>query len=222
MGNDHLTEILYEDKDMIVAVKKPGINSEEFPGIIAASRTVPSDKYLAVHRLDTAVGGVMVVAKNKWSAKELSSQILSGDFSKSYLAVVSGRLDEERGTMNDLLYHDKRANKTYVVKSKRNGVREACLNYEVIKTLSIDNAQGKKEDISLVKIELITGRSHQVRVQFASRKHPLYGDGKYGSRFKGNIGLFATKLSLVRPSDSEALSFEKLPSNEVEPWSYFN
>lgn len=126
-----------------------------------------------VHRLDQAVGGVMVFAKTPQAAAKLNREIAENRLQKEYLAVISGAPEEDCGELRDLLFHDRFKNKTYVVSRARKGVKEASLSYRVL---------ASREGQSLVHVRLHTGRTHQIRVQFASRGWPLLGDGKYGSR----------------------------------------
>ena len=143
-----------------------------------------------VHRLDQAVGGVMVYARTKQAAAALSRAIQEGRMEKEYLAVLTKPMAEPHGTLRDLLYHDRVKNKTYVVKRKRNGVKEAVLDYD-------------------------TGRTHQIRVQFAARGCPLAGDGKYGGRGSAPL-LWSYRLSFPDPRDGRMQTFEKSPENP--PW----
>ena len=192
--------ILYSDDDMVVCVKPAGVSSEEeMPALLHGA--------LCVHRLDTAVGGVMVYAKNKSSAAALSRVIAERKMEKTYLAVCSGAPEEKTGVMRDYLFKDSRSNKVFPVKTLRKGAKEAELAYEVL---------AEKDGTALVKITLHTGRSHQIRVQFASRKMPLLGDGKYGSRVKGNIALWSYALRFAHPVSGEEMRFVCPPD-----WEYF-
>ena len=203
--------ILYEDESLLVCVKPRGVSSEEDGlGALLAEQAGCARCY-CVHRLDQAVGGVMVWAKTKDAAASLSGQISGGGMRKEYLAVVSGQ-PEASGELFDLLFHDRAKNKTYVVRRKRAGVREASLSYR-----RLAGAEG----LSLVQIRLHTGRSHQVRVQFASRGMPLAGDGKYGSIYKCPLALWAFRLGFRRPADGRALSFTAMPEAEY-PWTLFD
>ena len=172
-------EILFEDQDIVVCIKPAGLDSEhEVPAELGGS-------VYTVHRLDKNVGGVMVYAKNKETAAELSRQIQSGQMVKEYLALVEGT-PPENGIFEDLLFKDSRKNKVFVVDRQRAGVKAARLSFN---RLSIGEQ-------SLVLVRLYTGRSHQIRVQFASRGFPLVGDKKYGARGKEKeIGLFSCRLT---------------------------
>ena len=167
-----MIKILYEDNNIVFCVKPAGLSSEE--GLPAALREQLACEIYTLHRLDTPVGGVMVYAKNKETAAKISKKIAgNSDFKKTYLAVCEGEPAEREGIMEDLLFKDSHKNKSFVVKKERKGVKKASLSYRVI---AANEYKGKI--CSLVSVELHTGRSHQIRVQFASRKHPLLGDGK--------------------------------------------
>ena len=158
-----------------------------------------------VHRLDRGVGGVMVYAKTPLAAAKLSAAVQARELKKEYLAVVRGSLEPEAGEMRDLLFHDRRQNKTFVVERQRAGVKEALLEYDTVER--IRTAPG--EECSLVHVLLHTGRTHQIRVQFASRGHSLLGDGKYGARGDGRqIALFATRLAFLHPVTRKKMEFE--------------
>lgn len=200
-----MIDILYEDKNLIVCIKPSGYTSQ---GEDNNSLTFVLSKQLnceifPVHRLDQPVGGLMIYAKNTQAAGKLSGLMSENKFIKEYLAIVSGKLDDKEGTFEDYLFHDKRKNKAYVVDKKRNGVKEAKLSYKVLDS---------KNDTSLVRVHLYTGRTHQIRVQFASRKHPLLGDGKYGDRTnKNNVALYSCYLKFNHPFKKETLEFNCLP-----------
>ena len=159
-----------------------------------------------VHRLDQAVGGVMVYARTKQAAAALSRAIQEGRMEKEYLAVLTKPMAESHGTLRDLLYHDRVKNKTYVVKRKRNGVKEAVLDYETLAS----GAEG-----TLIRVHLHTGRTHQIRVQFAARGCPLAGDGKYGGKGSAPL-LWSYRLAFPDPRDGRMQTFEKSPENP--PW----
>ena len=209
-------DILFEDNH-IIAVKKPvgmlsedSESSESLP--LALKKELNSDIY-TLHRLDKPVGGVIIYAKTKKSAADFSRLITENKLTKTYLAVIEGCPDKKDGRMEDLLFKDSRKNKTFVVKRMRKGVKPASLKYKVIATVN---------NLSLVEIELETGRSHQIRVQFASRKHPLCGDGKYGSRDnRCTIALFSHKASFAHPETKEELCITALPDYNEYPWSLF-
>ena len=165
-----------------------------------------------VHRLDKDVGGVMVYAKTSQAAGKLSAAIAGKALHKEYLAAAEGQVPQ-CGTMRDLLFHDARKNKTYVVERERKGVKEAVLDFKKLCSAG---------ELSLVYITLHTGRSHQIRVQFASRKTSLVGDGKYGSRHRDMpLGLWAYSLSFPHPVSGEIMHFQKSPPC-LPPWDGFN
>lgn len=168
-----------------------------------------------VHRLDRPVGGIMVFARTSKGASRLSATIRDREFGKKYLAVVRGDLDNKIGMMRDFLLKDKKNNKTKIVDIKTEGAKEAILDYEVL---------DKNQDMSLVLINLRTGRSHQIRVQFSSRGAPLYGDVKYGieeNDWRGNIALWSNEISFPHPVSKENMIFKNFPPNEF-PWNQFN
>jgi len=162
-------EILYSDKDMAVCVKPLGLDAEV--GVCAALRAALGGEFFCVHRLDKNVGGVMVYARHKAAAARLSTLIQQGDMVKEYVALVHGT-PPESGDWEDLLFKDSSKNKVFVVKRERKGVKRARLEFRRLSA----------GETSLVRIRLHTGRSHQIRVQFASRGFPLLGDHKYGAR----------------------------------------
>lgn len=207
--------VIYEDNDILAAIKPTGIDSEK--GMVERLKALTNSDYIAVlHRLDTAVSGVMVFAKNKNAAASISSQILNGDFKKEYLAVVSGTPSEPSGRYEDLLFKDSAKNKSYVVKTERKGVKRAVLEFDTISTAHLDNG-----DISLISIRLHTGRTHQIRVQFSHRKMSLLGDKKYGSRYDCPIALFSRKITLLHPTTNKPLSFEAEPDYTKFPFNKF-
>lgn len=208
--------ILFEDKNLIVLIKPVGVSSED--GMVAAIREHlgNADAYVGIiHRLDTAVSGVMVYAKTKIAAADLSRQIQDGVFIKKYLAVVSGAPEKNNGRYEDLLFKDSSKNKSFVVKRERKGVKKAVLDYETLSKTTLDNGE-----ISLLKIRLHTGRTHQIRVQFSHRKMCLLGDKKYGSRFDCPIALFSQSISFSHPITKEQMLFEATPQN-IFPFNKF-
>lgn len=212
--------ILFEDKSIVVCVKPAGIISQSADGgkdmisLLNAHFEQNSEnaKAFPVHRLDRETAGVMVYAKNSKAAAALSKQIEQNIIKKHYYAVVQGVPDEKSGVLKDLLFRDKQKNKTFVVKRERKGVRDASLEYKVI---------GEAENKALLDILLHTGRTHQIRVQFASRKMPLYGDGKYGGG-SGKLALFAHTLEFAHPIGGEKLVFTAKPDAAEFPWNEFD
>ena len=211
-----MIEILYQDKSIAVCVKPVGVLSQcdGQEDLVALLRKQISGDIFAIHRLDRNVGGVMAFARTSQAAASLSAQIQNGSFVKRYLAAVGGVPEPAAGEMNDLLFKDSRSGKTFVVGRPRKGTKEARLTYRTIDTL------GEK---SLVLVRLFTGRTHQIRVQFASRKMPLLGDGKYGSRDKGcDIALWSHRLTFTHPVSGEQLALRSLPDLSQYPWNAFD
>ena len=191
-------KILYTTPDLVVCRKPVGVDSEHgLPELLAREL---GGSFYPVHRLDLGVGGLMVFARNKQAAADMGGLIARGELQKEYLALVHGCPEEPEGRMEDLLWKDSRKNKVFVVKRPRAGVRPAALRYRVV----------KPGDESLVRVYLETGRSHQIRVQFASRGFPLVGDHKYGSRSRETqIRLFSAALEF--PWKGQQLRFEDQP-----------
>lgn len=215
--------IIYEDDRLLLAEKPAGVQSqpggkgEDMLTLLSAYRSERGEEAVIhpLHRLDRDVGGLMVFAKDAKAAACLSTQIQSGAFYKEYLAVIHGVPDAAEGDFVDLLYHDTARNKTYVVKRERRGVRKAHLTYRVPAS-----AEHKGEVLSLVSAVLHTGRTHQVRVQFGSRKHPLWGDRRYGAAESGEIALWCHTLGFTHP-DGSVRRFT-LPPPECFPWGLFS
>jgi len=198
--------ILYQDRQLAVCLKPPGVLSQEGPG-----DTLPSllsrqlgGEIFPVHRLDRGVGGVMVCARTSRSAAALSSSISQGAFQKQYLCVVQGRPERETDQCRDLLLHDRTRNKSFVVTRMRGGVKEALLDYRLL---------AERDGLALVLVRLHTGRTHQIRASFADAGHPLLGDGKYG---KGDVNrqygetrqaLYAYKLRFAFPAGAGMLNY---------------
>ena len=191
-------EILYQDKELAVIVKPVGMESQaQVPQALSEQL---GGTFYAVHRLDLNVGGVMVYARSKTAAAALSKAIQDGAMIKEYVAMVHGT-PPETGDWEDFLFKDSRKNKVFVVKKERKGVKPARLEFNRL------NAG----ETSLVRIRLHTGRSHQIRVQFASRGFPLVGDHKYGSRDTATTPmLFSCRITL--PWKGETKVFEALPA----------
>lgn len=210
-------KVFYEDNHIIVVEKPNNIPSqadktgdEDMLSIvkkyIKEKYAKPGDVYLGlVHRLDRPTGGIMVFARTSKAASRLSEQIRNNQISKKYLAMCDGKFEEKSGTLKDFLYKDERTNTSKVVDSNKKNAKEAILDYEVID-------YNEKTNLSTVKIDLHTGRHHQIRVQFASRNHSLYGDQKYGTRGKGKqLRLWAYYLCFIHPVTKEKMEFEDIP-----------
>ena len=213
-------EIVYSDKSVAVCLKPGGISCESsgerecMPSLIGEKLSLG---YVGtVHRLDTVTEGLMLYSLNEKITGKLTEAIAARDTEKEYLAIVHGCPDPREGEMRDLLFRDAGKNKSYVVKRHRRGVREAILNYQTLETEKTQNGV-----LSLVRIKLVTGRTHQIRVQFASRAMPLVGDGKYGRRDNApKVALFSFRLSFTHPMNGKRMEFEKYP--EGDPWDMFN
>lgn len=207
-------KILEENNDYIVCIKPSGVSSEDtktkgMPSLLANGDNKP----FVVHRLDKEVSGVMVFAKSSRMAAELTRQITEKTFKKEYLAVVSGEV-EEHGIFEDLLYHDRIKNKTYTVKRERKGVKSAKLEF-----WRLGSAETENGVVSLVRVKLFTGRTHQIRVQFASRQHPILGDRKYGSETNCQVALFSYLLGFNNKGEEKIL--KAFPQN-IFPWNCFS
>ncbi len=216
-----MLNIIYSDPHIAVCEKPAGVAVEGGKGqstvqLLAAQL---GGDIFPVHRLDQPVGGLLAVARTAPAAAALSRQMAespcangAAGFDKRYLAVVAGPLQPAAGTLRHLLYHDARANKTYAVKKERKGVKEAVLEYETLATA---------DDLALVRVHLLTGRTHQIRAQFAAEGHPLAGDGRYGSRCKGAVALFSAQLAFDHPVTGQRLQFAALPDRSTGFWQVF-
>ena len=204
-------DILYLDDDIVVCVKPARVLSTDEPGGLPEllRRELGTQDFRTVHRLDRVVSGLMVVARNAAAASELSRQVRDDEFEKEYLAVVHGQPDQ-RGTLTDLLYRDKARKMTMVAAQPGKGVQEAILHYQRL---------GTGEGMSRVRIRLVTGRTHQIRVQFASRGMPLVGERKYAELDDPcEIALWSYRLGFRHPVTGERMEFSKEPP-AVYPWN---
>lgn len=197
-------EIQYQDAALLVCVKPAGVPSEgteegSLPVLLSRQTGGPA---FPVHRLDQAASGLMVLARSREAAAALSAAVAEGRMEKEYFALLSGAPEPPEGRMEDLLFKDARRGKVFVVKSLRRGVRPAALTYRVLQ---------RQGEISLVRAALETGRTHQIRVQFASRGMPLLGDGKYGSRIKGGLMLWSCRLVFPHPAGGRRMAFYRAP-----------
>lgn len=206
-------KIIHQTAEYVVVCKAAGEDSEhDLPEMLAEQNGDQATDYYVVHRLDQAVAGLLVLARNRVTAAELSRQLTENRLRKTYLCVVSGVPAPASGEMQDLLYQDKMKRKMFPVKRKRAGVKEASLRYHVLET---------KAPLTLVEVELQTGRFHQIRCQFAARKLPLVGDGKYGSRVRSpHLALFCRQLSFYDAKEKKECSFTAAPPAEF-PWEIF-
>lgn len=222
----HFMKILYEDKYLLVCEKPVGVESqvssngkENMLELLSRYREESGENsYVGlVHRLDTVTGGAMIYSKREDMTGKLSALVQSGDYKKTYLAVVHGVPEEAEGEMRDLLYHDKRKNKSFVVAKSRAGVKEALASFRLIESVKREDG----EEMSLVEVELMTGRTHQIRVQLASRKMPLVGDGKYGSRDnRATCALWSHKVEFTHPVTRQKIQAVSYPS-DTYPWNIF-
>ena len=206
-------EILYRDTSLIVCVKPAGVLSPDeaggLPELLRRALGEPEAELRTVHRLDRAVSGLMVVARGAASASALSREIREGGFEKRYLAVVHG-ICPAKGELRDLLYRDRARKMTFVAERPGKDVQEAVLDYETV---------GRGEGMSMVRIRLHTGRTHQIRVQFASRGFPLFGERKYCADPDGcALALWSCALGFTHPVTGERLRFAKDPP-ALFPWT---
>ena len=207
-------KLVYVDDSIVVCVKPARVLSTDEPGGVPdLVREALSDPYAdirTVHRLDRVVSGLMVLARSAEAASELSRQIRVDEFKKEYLAIIHGSPGEERGRFEDLLVRDKARKMTKVAQQEGKGVQTASLTYQVL------NSQ---VNMSRVRIQLETGRTHQIRVQFASRNLPLVGERKY-STLEDNceIALWSYRLAFIHPVTGEKIEFTKEPPT-VFPWT---
>ena len=212
--------ILYEDAHLVICLKPPGVLSDDsekgrcMPALLREHyRAQGKNDYIAtVHRLDKIVGGVMVFSRRRQVTGMLTAAIARHEITKEYLAVLRGHPEKAEDTLTDLLFRDAAHNKSYVVRRMRKGVREARLSYREI---------ARTDALSLVRIQLHTGRTHQIRVQFASRGLPLLGDIRYGSRDERcTAALWSYRLALRHPVTGKTVDVSALPP-EGSPWHLF-
>ena len=217
MSNENKLKVLYEDNHIIVVEKPVNIPSQGdktgdvdmltiIKEYLKEKYNKPGDVYLGlVHRLDRPTGGVMVFAKTSKAASRLSEQVRDKKIHKKYLAIVDGKMESQKGTYKDYLLKNEKTNMSKVVNEGTKNSKEAILDYEVLK-------YNEEIDMSLVSVDLHTGRHHQIRVQFASRNHSLSGDQKYGTRGRGKqLALWAYYLSFDHPTKKEKMEFEDYP-----------
>lgn len=201
-----MIEVLYQDAHILVCLKPVGVLSQEGAGQnmpqLLQQQLELSEIY-PIHRLDKAVGGVMVYALTKQAAAVLSRAVQEHTLKKTYLAVLRGVPEAAEADLEDLLFHDKGKNKTYVVDRQRKGVKPAKLSYRVLE---------QTEAYTLVRVRLHTGRTHQIRVQFASRACPLAGDGRYGGKDQNReLGLWSCSLEFDHPKTGKPMHFDARP-----------
>lgn len=220
-------EVLYEDNQIIVVIKPQNLLSQSdqtgdddmlsrVKNYVKEKYNKPGDVYIGlVHRLDRPTGGIMVFARNSKSASRLSKQIQDRTFEKKYLAVVLNKVKAKFGELEDYLKKDVNTNLVKITPRSEQGTKLAILNYNFLK---------EENDLSLLEIEIKTGRSHQIRVQLSNMKNPIYGDFKYGDtinkRTEG-LALWAYKLEFTHPTKQEKMKFVSFPPENQLPWNNF-
>lgn len=220
-----MIKVIYEDNHIIVVEKPFNIPTQEDESqdmdmlrmvkeYVRVKYNKPGEAFIGlVHRLDRVAGGLMVFARTSKAASRLSEQIRNRTFDKEYMIVVEGAPKADSTELIDYLLKDNSTNTVSVVNKNKSGAKEAKLRYDLLE---------HKDYLSLIQVQLLTGRPHQIRVQFSSRKNPIWGDGKYGSsyRSKKGIALWSSKLSFEHPTKKQKMSFELSPPT-VEPWDKF-
>lgn len=207
-------EFIYQDPYLVVCVKPPRVLSTDEPGGMPelVRQGLGDPNVRTVHRLDRVVSGLMVLARTRHCASDLSEQIRSGEFQKEYLAVLHGVPQQETGILRDLLLRNKQERKTYITDEPGKYVQEAVLSYRVL---------GSAEGLSKVRIQLQTGRTHQIRAQFSGRGLPLVGDAKYGSfQDPCEIALWSYRLAFTHPKTGKPMEFVMEPPADY-PWTVF-
>lgn len=205
-------EIIYQDADIVVCIKPPRVLSTDEPGGLPEllRQELGTKDFRTVHRLDRVVSGLMVVARNAAAASELSRQIREDQFEKEYVAVIHGRPEADEGRLYDLLLRDKARKMTMVATEEGKDVQPASLTYRVLES---------RNGLSKVRIKLETGRTHQIRVQFASRGLPLVGERKYSElNDPCEIALWSYRLGFTHPKTGEKMEFTHEPSLTY-PWT---
>lgn len=209
-------DILYSDDAVVVCIKPARVLSTDEPGglpeLVRLALGDPKADIRTVHRLDRVVSGVMVLARSAAAASELSRQVRENEFQKEYLAVLHGTPEKPNGTLTDLLYRDKARRMTMVSPEPGKGVQEAVLDYRTMES---------REGLSLAAVRLHTGRTHQIRVQFASRGLPLVGERKYATlNDPCEIALWSHRIGFVHPLTGKRMEFSKQPPCQY-PWTLF-
>ncbi len=212
-------QILYEDKFLVIAVKPVGVLSEDTPDGSCMPALLrqhyrahgQTDFIATVHRLDKVVGGVMLFSRRKEITGRLTALVSEHRLTKEYLAVLRGHPEKTEDTLTDLLFRDSRVNKSFVVDRMRKGVREAELEYREL---------SRTDTLSLVRIKLHTGRTHQIRVQFSHRGLPLLGDIRYGSKADCSTALWSYHLAFTHPVTGKEVDVT-CPPPDTYPWTLF-
>lgn len=224
-------DVIYEDNHILVVVKPQNIPSQQdlssdddmltkVKKYIKNKYNKPGNVYVGlIHRLDRPTGGIMVFAKTSKAASRLSKQIVDGVFVKQYLVVLRGQLPLKTKKVVNYLKKDEENNIVRIVPMGEDGAKYSELIYEVLET-----DFSEKEWLSLVKINLITGRTHQIRVQMSNLKAPVYGDGKYGKfqSITNELALWAYNLEFIHPTTRQKMIFKVLPDKNKTPWNKFN
>ena len=227
MRENYQPEILYEDNHILVVMKEQNLAScpdesgdenllDLLKDYLKRTYDKPGNVYLGlVHRLDRPTGGVMVFAKTSKAAGRLSEQMKTGDFEKRYLTVLNGAPNPESGKLVNYLKKNTINNMVYLSTEGTDGAKYAALDYRVL---------DKKGALALIEVKLHTGRSHQIRVQFAGIAHPVYGDMRYGGEFaiKGRLALWAYSLAFTHPVTKERMRFLSEPPADETPWKFFS
>lgn len=221
-----MCDVIFEDNQILVAVKPQNIPTQAdnsgdtdflnmLKDYLVKKYNKPGQAYLGlVHRLDRPTGGVMVFAKTSKSADRLCAQIKTDEFEKTYFTVVSGTPRLRQNRLVNYLKKDEKNNKVKICTQYEDGAKEAILDYQVLETVN---------DKSLVKVQLQTGRSHQIRVQMANIGCPVVNDVKYGnSSQRGNLALWATVLKFTHPVTKQRLTYKVIPPADLAPWKDFN
>lgn len=226
MENNYGFEIIFEDNHIIVVKKEAGMPTQEdsskdtdlFSSVkryLKEKYEKPGNVYLGLlHRLDRPTAGVMVFAKTGKAAARLSEIIKNGEMDKKYFAVVTGVPRQSQGRLTHYLFKDEAKNIVSIVPASTDGAKRAELDYKVVQS---------KDGLSLVDIDLLTGRSHQARVQMASMFTPISGDVKYGGEKAAGprLALFAYQLRFTHPVTKQIMVFRAYPPLDLEPWSVF-
>lgn len=209
--------VIYQDDTLLICEKPAGVPSES-PGLPDLVTLQTGMKVFPVHRLDQGTGGVIILACASDICSRLQKMFQSGLVKKEYLAVVSGILPSAEGVFEDNLFHDRKTNKTFIVKRQRAGVKKASCTWTSLQTVL-----SEQNSLTLVRIQLHTGRTHQIRVQFASRKCPLVGDRKYGSRISADYpALWSETITFPHPLISGATVNASSSPPRVYPWNLFS
>lgn len=227
MRENYQPEILFEDNHILVVLKEQNLAScpdesgdenllDLLKDYLKRTYEKPGNVYLGlVHRLDRPTGGVMVFAKTSKAAGRLAEQMKTGDFEKRYLTVLNGAPSPESGKLVNYLKKNTINNMVYLSTEGTDGAKYAALDYRVLE---------KRGGLALTEVKLHTGRSHQIRVQFAGIAHPVYGDMRYGGEFaiKGRLALWAYSLAFTHPVTKERMRFLSEPPAEETPWKFFS